>query len=64
MNGLIIFYGICGVVIVSLLIRIWFKNRAAKLNSQPAPPSTILRPAVAVAPTRPQPVPSAVDDRD
>jgi len=36
MGGIVVFYSICGAIIVALLIRIWFKNRAAKLNSQPA----------------------------
>ena len=43
-TSLTVFYGISGVVIAVLLVRIWSKNRAAKQASLPKPP-VVPRPA-------------------
>ena len=49
------FYGICGVLIAALLVRLWFKNRTARPSNAPAPvvmPKPVAKtPAAAVAPT-------------
>ncbi len=49
------FYGICGVLIAVLLVRLWFKNRTARPSTAPAPvvmPKAVAKtPAAAVAPT-------------
>ncbi len=39
-TSLTAFYGICGVIIAVLVVRIWFKNRAAKQASRPKSPAT------------------------
>lgn len=56
-SALIIFYGLCGVLIAGLLVRIWFKNRAAKQASLPTAPVAVPAPSVApVAPAAAAPV--------
>ncbi len=71
---LIAFYSACGVLIAGLLVRIWFKNRAAKRTSlptpavQPQPRPKVTETVTTVAPATstlipppPPPVPAAAD---
>jgi tight adherence protein C len=64
-NMLPAFYGVCGVLIVGLLIRIWFKNRAASAGAAPPPmkprkvPAKRPAPQVTSAPVVPAPTASA-----
>ncbi len=49
------FYGICGVLIALLMVRLWFKNRTARQSNAPAsvvmPKPVAKTPAAAIAPT-------------
>lgn len=46
------FYGVCGVLIAILLVRIWFKNRAARQAAMPRAPERKPEPARAATPSR------------
>lgn len=60
MNGIMIFYSICGVLIAVLLVRIWSKNRAANLSSRPVTPPPVKAPAPSpIARKQPEPIPVA-----
>ena len=48
-NWLPAFYGGCGVLIAVLLVRIWFKNRAAKQPTRPSLPASAPRTAAKAA---------------